>query len=199
MKFDLIVNGPLDVNTYLLYHEVGKCYVIDPGHDYKQIINFINRRHVKVTAIILTHGHFDHIAGVNELVKAFNCPVYLHLNDAKMVKSIALNYSFAFNESIIIDSYIEDINSLNNEDIEVIHTPGHSRGSCCLYLNNDKLLFSGDTLFKDGVGRTDLHGSSLDELNKSIKKLFLLDDDVIVLPGHGEETTILQEKYTQGI
>lgn len=199
MKFDVIVNGPLEVNTYLVFNGVGECYLIDPGYDGDKIYKIVKKHDVKVKAILLTHGHFDHIGATNYLVNLFKSPVYLHPLDFKMVKSPSLNYSIAFNQPISLDVELSDITKLNNPEIEIIHTPGHSKGSISIYFKKDKLLFSGDTLFNKGVGRTDLYGGNEVELNKSINKLLLLDEDVMVLPGHGEATTILEEKLNRSI
>jgi glyoxylase-like metal-dependent hydrolase (beta-lactamase superfamily II) len=194
MKITILSHGPLLVNTYIVGDLNQDCYVIDPGYDEQSISKMIKKYHSGVKAILLTHGHYDHIGAVNELANMYKCKVYIHPFDFVMAKNPRLNYSFGTGRNYGIEVTVEDITNLNDENVEVIHTPGHSKGSICLYFKNDKVLFSGDTLFSDGVGRTDLYSSNINELNESLKKLMLLHDDVLVYPGHDEFTTIGSER-----
>ena len=189
-KMFCIVNGRLEVNTYVIGDENG-CYIIDPGFDGKRISSYVDRRYEKVLGILLTHGHFDHIGAVDELAKKYNCPVYLHPGDYELIQDDDLNYSKSFNYKIILRSPLTDIMELNDPNIEVLHTPGHSRGSVCIYFKEEKTLFSGDTLFERSIGRTDLYGSNQDDMAESLIDIFnTYEDDVKVYPGHDVMTTI---------
>ena len=192
--------GPLQTNAYLLTNpERTKAVIIDPGMDPQPLIRRIGG--CEVEAILLTHAHFDHIGGVDEIRKLTGCPVYLHdleadwLTDAKKngsarwsdvtdpIESAAAEYALA--EGMKLE--------LLGVRFQVLHTPGHSPGSVSFLW--DKHLFSGDVLFKLSVGRTDLTGGSERTLYDSIqRKLFKLDDEMRVYPGHGPRTTLGYEK-----
>lgn len=194
MEFEVFTVGPLTTNCYALW-EGNEAYIIDPGgNDLDKVISFIKTKGLRVKYILATHGHFDHVMGVERLRKEFNNVKFLiHKDDEELVKKakelsryFGIGYDF---EVPRIDAYLP----LGEVDgIKVIHTPGHSLGSVC-FLVDDKYLFSGDTLFKGTVGRVDLGGNA-ELLFASLEKLKLLKDDIIVLPGHGEITTIGEEK-----
>ncbi len=177
---DKIIVGQLFTNCYLLTEaESGHCAIIDPGADYKRIKGLIDSKKLTPSFIINTHGHPDHIMANSQ----FGLPVYIHKNDAGFLSAPGRNLLIKDKDKI----------KLGNLTIEVIHTPGHTPGGISLFYNG--ILFSGDTLFAGGVGRTDLPGGSMQQLMSSIKeKLFKLPDDTKVYPGHGEETTIAREK-----
>lgn len=176
---DKIVVGELQANCYILAEAKSKrCAIIDPGADYKRIKGAIDKRNLAPLFIINTHGHPDHIMANNQ----FNLPVYIHKEDVKL-----LSYP---NKNLISD---RNKIKLENLIITVIHTPGHTPGSICLLCED--VLFSGDTLFASGIGRTDLPGGNEQQLKNSIgKKILTLPDDTKVYPGHGPETTIGREK-----
>lgn len=174
-----IVVGPLEVNCYIVSCEVtGHTFVIDPGDNPKAIMNYIYRNEFIPKLIILTHGHPDHTSGVKTIRGELGVPVAIHKLD----------------EIDDAGRYLVDreILELGREKLTVIHTPGHTPGSVCL--SGEGVLFSGDTLFKDGVGRTDLPGGSWEELENSLKKrIFVLPAETVVYPGHGPDTTIGDE------
>lgn len=192
--------GPLATNAYLLTRaDTNKAVIIDPGMNPAPLIEAI--QHLDVEAIILTHAHFDHIAGVDEIRKLKQCPVYLHQLEADWLASPVKNGSTRWPEvTPPISTEPAEFELSEGEALHVLgvtfqvfHTPGHSPGSVSLLY--DKHLFSGDVLFNLSVGRTDLDEGSSQDLYHSIhQKLFVLHDDVIVYPGHGPETSIGFEK-----
>lgn len=194
-----IVVGELMTNCYLLGCKQTKAIaIIDPGAESEKIIKEIDKANLKPKFIILTHGHGDHIGAINGLKKKYNIPVYIHENDKELLENSYLNFSafmFGKETSIIADKKLKDNDTivLGNFKIKVLHTPGHTPGSIVLKCNN--ILFSGDTLFQNGIGRTDLPGGSYDKIINSIKtKILSLPDDTIVYPGHGPETNVIEEK-----
>lgn len=199
MKILKIIAGIYGVNCYIIYSEASKeGLVIDPGGDADRILKVIRDNKIQVSRIILTHGHGDHIGAVPTLKRELNIPVLIHEDDLDMLQDSNINLSSNMvvgSIEIKPDGLLKDgdIIQLGDYNIEVIHTPGHTPGGICLKI--DKYLFSGDTLFKGSIGRTDFEGGSFDEIIKSIKeKLLVFDDDTVILPGHGENSTIFEEK-----
>ncbi len=186
-------------NTYLAWDENSRqAMIIDPAAPDSILIEDIQNLKLDLKYIINTHGHGDHIAG-NQLIKdSFPAPLCIHEADAAKLMDVKLNFSEFWNADIVsppADVLFEDGDkiTLGNHEVIVIHTPGHSQGSICLLVEG--ILFSGDTLFSKGIGRTDLTGGNYEMLISSIKdKLFKLPDETIVLPGHGPDTTIRKEK-----
>ena len=188
-------------NTYILNDEEGNAIIIDPSKDYDGIVNFLNTNNLKPQAILLTHGHFDHIRGIKNLLNSFNIPVYIHFLDQDYLNDPELNCSsYMDNDIVKIDitpKNIKDgeiLNIFKTEGIKVIHTPYHTPGSSCFYLEKSRILFSGDSLFQHGIGRSDLPGGDRKLIRSSLNKIFMLSDDVTVYPGHGPKTTIGHEK-----
>jgi glyoxylase-like metal-dependent hydrolase (beta-lactamase superfamily II) len=201
MVFDTVVVGALGVNCYLLgCEETRQGVVVDPGDEVERLIPVIERHGLSVSAIINTHGHFDHVGGNLRLIRATGAPLYIHQADAALlgkVGQVAAMYGLPGENSPQPDHLLEDgmVIEFGHQRLQVIHTPGHTPGGCCLYLEQEQKLISGDTLFADGVGRTDLPGGSHAQLVQSIKqRLFCLPDQVQVYPGHGPGTTIGHEK-----
>jgi len=201
MTFDVVVVGPLGVNCFVLGCEAtGQGVVVDPGGDVEQILATIQKRGLAVVSIINTHGHFDHVGGNRQLKSVASAELLIHPADEPMlarVASVAGMYGLQAENSPCPDRLLEDgmLLSFGNQQLRVIHTPGHTPGGSCLYLESEQKLISGDTLFADGVGRTDLPGGSHAQLVDSIRtRLFTLPPQVQVWPGHGPATTIGHEQ-----
>jgi glyoxylase-like metal-dependent hydrolase (beta-lactamase superfamily II) len=202
MIFEKLEVGPLGVNCFVLgcptTHE---GVVVDPGGDVDRIAEIVRRHGLKIRAIINTHGHFDHVGGNRQAVTAFVAPLLIHQDDAIMldrVAEVSRMYGMQGGEnSPPADTFLADGQeiSFGTYRIKVLHTPGHTRGGCCLYLEAEKMVITGDTLFADSIGRTDLPGGSYEQLLQSIRsKLFVLPEGVTAWPGHGPKTTIGHEK-----
>mgnify|MGYP005766067571 CR=1 FL=1 len=198
------IAGPIEANNYLLVDEETKDGVLIDCSEMKQeILDDVKTLGANVKYILLTHGHFDHVLGVNEMKKALGAKVYINKGDVFMLDNIKqIMAMFGMTQDVEVPEYdelIEDGQELpfGNTKIKTIYTSGHSEGGVC-YLIDDK-LFSGDTLFRESVGRTDLYGGNFKTLLNSIKgTLFNLDDDIKVYPGHGPSSTIGHEKnYNQ--
>lgn len=194
------VLGPIEDNNYLLIDEDSKeAVLIDCTEKSGDIYKTINEYSVKLKYILLTHGHFDHVLGVNDFKNQYpECKVLLHEDDKGLLDSIkdfASRFGAGQVEEQKVDSYLKegDIIKFGNQEIKVIHTPGHTKGGVC-YLVND-MLFTGDTLFYESVGRTDLPDGHFGKLKSNIQeKLFTLDENIKVFPGHGISSTIEHEK-----
>lgn len=190
-----ITNGRYRVNTYLVGIKDQSCYIIDPGEDFKIIKTKIAENFTGIKAILLTHGHFDHVGSVDRLVETYNCPVYLSYDDLPLVKDSDKYWVENFRDNLVkVLSPITDVDDLFDKNIVVYHTKGHSKGGVCYLFVDESALFSGDTLFYHTVGRTDLPGSSNRELNESLIMLKKLNNDINVYPGHGKSTSIMEEK-----
>lgn len=193
--------GSLQANCYILYdHEGGEAVVIDPGFDGKKVMDILKEKKLNCKYVILTHGHGDHIGGVPELMHGIETELVIHEADLDMLhdreKSFtkAIGYPDVQTEASIL---VKDGDTLEvgHETLKVLHTPGHTKGGISILAGNR--LFVGDTLFNGSIGRTDFPGGSFDEIKESIqRKLFILDEDTIVYPGHGSPTTIRKEKQT---
>lgn len=200
MKIEHFIVGVVGTNCYFAVNEETKeCLVIDPGDYAKMLAGKITEAGYKPVAILLTHGHFDHIMGVEGLRTQFDLPVYVHEDDAQMMEVPRLNACamIGANVSVKADHTVKDGDILNlaGMEIHVLHTPGHTPGGVCYYFPKEEVLFSGDTLFCESVGRTDLPGGSMSALVRSIKeKVLKLPDLTIVYTGHGEPTKIGEEK-----
>lgn len=189
-------------NCYLLIDEKsGEAAIVDPGWYNEEINNDVfSRADIDLKYILLTHGHFDHILGVHGFKQASGAEVAVHSSDADKltdpVKSLCKRHFPEAQIPVTADILLKDgdILRLGAETIRVMHTPGHTSGSVCFVLENDRTIISGDTLFCRTVGRTDFADGSDEEMYKSIKKLISLDGDYRVLPGHNRETTLDSER-----
>lgn len=201
MILETVTVGIFAVNCYILAEaDAGPAIIIDPGADEKKIREVLAKHKLAASMVINTHGHFDHIGCDDK----FGVPIYIHRDDAALLKDARLNLSdFLFNTYYaagqVTIKTVEDGDSieLGSIKLEIIATPGHTRGGICLLLKGpgNKILFSGDTLFYQGVGRTDFPGASESDLARSIKeKLFKLPDDTLIYPGHGPSSTIGGER-----
>jgi hydroxyacylglutathione hydrolase len=201
MLIETIVVGPLGVNCLILGDkQSNEGVVIDPGADCEMILGAIARLGLKIKYLINTHGHFDHVGCNGPLLKETGAEFLIHEKDLgllKMASRTAHKYGLVVEDSPAPNRYLADGMRLEfgRRSIEVLHTPGHTEGGCCLLLRNEKLVVTGDTLFADSVGRTDLPGGSHEILMASIQeKLMPLEDDTLVWPGHGPSTTIGHER-----
>ncbi len=187
LKIHCLSLGAYQTNTYIIHEETSKtCAVIDPGYQASTIADKISELGLELEAILLTHGHFDHVGAVKDLAADTDCRVFLCIDDTRLPPM------FTAGKLYYTDTYAEgSILSLAGLYIQVLHTPGHTPGSVCLICEND--LFSGDTLFAGSCGRTDI-GGDWNEIQKSLLRLAKLDADYIVYPGHGESTTLAMEK-----
>ena len=200
IKIGRMVLGMCQTNCYFVYREgSNKVIFIDPADYGEQIFKAMKDNGFEVSAILLTHGHFDHIWGCSRLRQLTSAPVYAYEGEEDLLQSAHLNVSAEAGRACTVkaNTLLKDGEEVTVEDMtfKVIATPGHTKGSCCYYFEEAKMLISGDTLFEESVGRTDLPTGSMSTLVRSIKeKLFVLPDDVVVYPGHGDSTTIEHEK-----
>lgn len=191
--------GPIMANCFILGCEQTKeAVVIDPGDEADRILMELAKAELKVTYIINTHGHFDHVGANKKLKEVTGAVLAIHPDDAPMLSELsrsAATFGLAAENSPAPDLLLKNADEITfgNITLQVIHTPGHSRGGVCLYTKGH--LFAGDTLFAGSIGRTDLPGGDYDTLIASIKeKLLNLPDDTVVYTGHGPETTLMNEK-----
>jgi hydroxyacylglutathione hydrolase len=194
--------GELQANCYLLTID-NQCLIIDPADEGSFILEEIQRRNLKLVAMLATHGHFDHLMAVGEIQLSFNVPLYVNKADNFLIDRLTETaIHFLGHKPIIVP--IKNIENFKNKNLfqisnspreagfkfQILNTPGHTPGSNCFYFKEEGILFTGDTLFKDGVGRTDLSYSSKKDLDISLKKILALPEETIIYPGHGEEAIV---------
>lgn len=199
MILKTICVGALESNCYVLAQDSNRqAIIIDPGSDADKIKRMLDKYKLNPAFIVNTHCHIDHIGCDDE----FGVPVYAHRDEVSLLRNQELNLSAFLERAYSVKSEIKAVEdkdkiTLDDIELEVIHTPGHSPGGICLLMKKpeDNILFSGDTLFRAGIGRTDFLGADEDTLKKSIKqKLFVLADETVIYPGHGAVSTIGYEK-----
>lgn len=191
--------GIFGANNYLVINEARKeAIMIDCSEYTERLENELKSYDSELKYILLTHGHFDHVMGINKTKQKYpKAKVCAHVGDKKLIEGINefMQKYGMFQETLdipVINDYLQE-GSIVGGQVKIIHTPGHTRGSVC-YLIDDN-LFSGDTIFLESVGRTDLEGGSFEDIKSNIeKKIFTLDDDIKIFPGHGEFTTVKHEK-----
>ena len=206
MEVKSFVFNPFMENTYLLYDASKEAIIIDPGcyedYEQKELTDFIAAHDLKVTRLLNTHCHIDHVFG-NQFVKdKYGVKLEIHAEDEatlKAVKVYAPNYGFQHFEEAEVDKYFDegDTISFGNSSLEIVFVPGHAPGHVAFYNKNEKVIIGGDVLFDGSIGRTDLPGGNFETLIKSIhEKIFPLGDEMVIYPGHGGTTTVGKEKQT---
>lgn len=200
-RIKTFVLGPVSTNCYLIYHhQTREAVVIDPANNAQFILNKCRELKIVPTAVLLTHGHFDHMMAAEDIRRAFHIPVYASENEEMLLKDSSLNLSWAYTNTqagLTADRLVKEHDELEfiGFRFQTLMTPGHTAGSVCYYIEAEGVLLSGDTLFQESLGRTDLPtGSSSLILDSITEKLFRLPDDTLVYPGHGDPTTIGHEK-----
>ena len=192
MLIKKMVLGSYQENAYIIINEeTREAIIIDPGDEGKSLVSYLKGLNVKLQYILLTHGHLDHVGAVDEVREAFNIPAYISEVDMKYIE----RRKVAFGQMKRADFFLKEGDDLSfgNLPIKIIETPGHSKGSLSYLIDN--VLYVGDVLFQGSIGRTDLPGGEFNELISSIKdKLMKLPGNTRVMPGHGPETTLSQEK-----
>ena len=196
MEIKMIKTGLLQENAYVISKD-GYCLVVDPGAEINKINEYLNSRNLKTKAILLTHGHYDHIGAAKELSLIENCNIYASLYEKEIIEDPNKNGSLKYNRKpMSLDNVVyfeeEVILEIGEFKAEVMFVPGHSPGSVA-YIIGDA-IFTGDTLFKEACGRVDLYGGNKNDMKKSLKYLFTLDDSFSIFPGHGDVTTIGEER-----
>lgn len=206
MKINHYVVGPVQTNCYVVINEENKeCLIIDPGASAKQLAELIRKDELTPVAVLLTHGHFDHAGGAEDLAKEFDIKIYAHEAERDTLGNPQKNVSWMVgaSESYRADVFLKDeeVITLAGFDIKVLHTPGHTEGGCCYYVADEDVVFTGDTLFAQSVGRTDFPGGSMSQIVRSVQDKLLslneagnLETDIMVYPGHNDPTTIETER-----
>ena len=201
MELEIIETGPMPVNTYILKDDISKeCVIFDVGGNFEAVYSKIQSQGYIIKYILNTHGHFDHVLGETYIQKHYpEIPIFIHKDDLPHIQNLKnemVYFGFHFdNQPLTINSFIDENSELyiGTNKICIFHTPGHSKGSLSYFVDNK--VFSGDTLFYRSIGRTDFYDGNYDVLIDSIKtKLLTLPDSTIVYPGHGQSTTIKDEK-----
>ena len=201
IRVDYMVVGPVSTNCYFLINEeLREAVIVDPGENAKQIQGYLAENELTPVAILLTHGHFDHMMAAEALRDACGIKVYATAKEKELLNSSTLNLAKGFiraDYTMDADIYCKEGDEfyLAGCTIRVLETPGHTPGGCCYYIPSQNMMFSGDTLFYGSIGRTDFPGGSFKELSKNIKeKLYVLPAESICYSGHGEATRIGFEK-----
>ena len=201
MRLEKYVVGPVSTNCYFAVNEDTKeTIIVDPGDEAELLIDRITLKELKPVAILLTHGHFDHVIAAEELSKEYGIKIYAGRNEKETLEDPQLNRTDFYDRTpakYYADIYLDDgeVIDLAGFKIKVIFTPGHTPGGVCYYFEDENCLFSGDTLFYNSIGRTDfVKGSSRDLIKGIREKLMVLADSVIVLTGHDASTTIGEER-----
>ncbi len=200
LQIETLVLGMIQTNCYLaMNRETRELLIVDPADEADRIVRKIGEMQAKPAAVLLTHGHFDHIGAADDLRGQYGIPVCALDEERQVLERPLLNLSAMQKKVLTVkaDRFFRDgeIAELAGVSVRVLHTPGHTAGGACYYIESERVLFSGDTLFCGSVGRTDFPTGSMSTLHDSIhNKLFVLPDETLVLPGHGESSTIGYEK-----
>ena len=204
LSYKIFTFNPVAENTYVLYNEAKEAIIIDPGcyfeEERKQLQEFLEKNSLKPVQLVNTHCHLDHVFGNKWIHDTYKLELFIHPNEERVLQFAPQSGEMW---GMPVDNYTGPLHflqqnqviSLGQNEIKILLAPGHSPGSICLYCEKEGFVIGGDVLFRDSIGRTDLPGGNHDQLLQSIREqLFVLPDDVIVLPGHGEPTTIGYEK-----
>src|SRR5216684_9041235 len=201
MIHEILPVGPLQCNCSVIGDEATRAaMVIDPGDDIADIIAIIQKHNLQVKQIVITHAHIDHVGGAMKLRAATGAPILLNHNDYSLLKMLDLQAAWIGMESpgkVEIDQSVGQADTVRAGSLtaNVLHTPGHTEGSVCLYFAAESKLIAGDTLFARSIGRTDLPGGSFEKIMRSLHdRVLTLPDDTVVIPGHGARTTIGEER-----
>lgn len=189
MKIKRLIGGSLESNGYVIYQQEGDtAYIIDPGYQPNRFIKIVKELELEILGILLTHHHSDHVGGVEKLRKELGCPVYMHRQDADYYKKQV---------DVLLSG--GEILPLGQEEILVLHTPGHTPGGVCFYSEKSKLVFTGDTVFDEDLGRTDLEGGDEGAMENSIRQVVnQWGNEITIYPGHGESVNMAHvRKYNQ--
>ncbi len=206
IEVEIFISGPLRNNTYLIFDEKNKeGILIDPSFEVNKIIDFVEEEEIKIEWLLFTHGHYDHLIGLKKVLELLpDLKIGMNYLDLPIVKNFSTEKALVLGVNLVFKK--PDIDLSEGERLEkknlsclVIHTPGHTPGGVCFYFKEQNLIFTGDTLFRNAIGRTDLLGGSFNTLVNSIKnKLLILPEITIIYPGHGKPTTISDaKKYWQ--
>jgi len=201
MIHEILPVGPLQCNCSIIGDEqTREAMVIDPGDDVDQVLDLIRKHNLRVKQIVITHAHIDHVGGAMKLRKATGAPVLLNQNDYALLKMLDVQAAWlgmAAPEKVEIDQGIGQADTVKAGSLvgQVLHTPGHTQGSICLYFPAETMLIAGDTLFAGSIGRTDLPGGSFEKIIHSLHdRVLALPDETLVVPGHGPLTRIGEER-----
>ncbi len=201
MIHEIFPVGPLACNCSVMGDETTReAMVIDPGANVDRVLDVVRRHNLSVKQIIITHGHIDHIGGAMKLKQATGAAVLMNKNDSPQLAMLDMQAAWIGVPppgQVTIDASLEDASQIRlpNVAATVMHTPGHTQGSACLYFPTEKKLIAGDTLFAGSIGRTDLPGGDFEQMMRSLhQRLLALPDDTVVVPGHGPLTTIGEER-----
>lgn len=201
MIHEILPVGPLQCNCSVIGDEqTREAMVIDPGDDVEQVLELIRKHNLRVKQIVITHAHIDHVGGAMKLRAATGAPVLLNQNDYALLKMLDVQAAWlgmAAPEKVEVDQGIGQADTIKAGSLvgQVLHTPGHTEGSICLYFPAETMLIAGDTLFAGSIGRTDLPGGSLEKILRSLHdRVLALPDETLVVPGHGPLTRIGEER-----
>ncbi len=196
-----MVLGPVMTNVFFVINDdTNECVIVDPADSPERIIAFMEKEDLMPAAVLLTHGHYDHIAGVAGVLEKWKIPFYASSGEKRLLKDVELNHSLmSYGRGITVDAdrFLEDNEVFEEAGISIkcIHTPGHTEGSCCYIIDSMKAVMSGDTLFEGSIGRTDLPTGSMQQMSRTlVERISTLPEDYDVYPGHGGITTIADEK-----
>ena len=208
MQVFKLITGSMRTNCFIVSNDgSSECLIIDPGNDADKIVEFLSEKRLTPAAVLLTHGHFDHILGLKKLLKIYSMPVYALAEEKALLEHAEINCSADFHDDFELspDVLLKDGEIIKPAEVllKVLKTPGHTKGSCCYYSEDAGIIFTGDTLFFRTIGSTDFPTGDFKEICDSLVKLKNLPEETVVYTGHGPDTTIGSEKrqnlYLRGL